>query len=450
GPWTRVPGQSSRNTILWKEKNGYKNERLPGFAGETLSILISDINQDGFPDLLVGNDFEIPESYYFGQPGGKLKLVKRSDNIFPETTFSTMSIDSGDMDNDLEFEVYTSQASGFTSTNPTNRASMLPLQTIFDTCDEYENNVWRTECLSRVKQHAIIFDARMKRNPRRCLDLEGDSEIRGCLAHLLLIKSTRLDSEPKICARLERNWEDFARICKLGFQEIPKYGRAQVSETLRQRLGRNMLYKRNDAGAYSELAEEMDADITGWSWTSKFADLDNDEWQDLYIVNGRYASQKRATNVFFRNENGKRFSNSTREAGLENYLAMNSYTLIDFDNDADLDIVAVSLQGPIWLYVNNTQHNAGIVFELDDKKANRAGIGSRIIIHYGASGSKHQIREIKASGGFLSYDAPQAHFGLGEHGVISRVEVIWSTGEITELTGEFRAGHKYRIERTST
>jgi hypothetical protein len=161
-----------------------------------------------------------------------------------------------------------------------------------------------------------------------------------------------------------------------------------------------------------------------WSWTSKFADLDNDEWQDLYIINGRYSSQKRATNVFFRNEHGKRFSNSTREAGLENYLAMNSYTLIDFDNDADLDIVAVSLQGPIWLYVNNTQRNAGIVFELDDRKANRAGIGSRIIIHYGAPGSKHQIREIKASGGFLSYDAPQAHFGLSEHGVISRVEVI--------------------------
>jgi inositol oxygenase len=94
------------------------------------------------------------------------------------------------------------------------------------------------------------------------------------------------------------------------------------------------------------------------------------------------------------------------------------------------------------------QKNSGIVFELNDSKANRAGIGSRIIIHYGPGGSKHQLREIKASGGFLSYDAPRAHLGLGEHRVISRVEVIWSTGENTELSGEFRAGHRYVIERT--
>ena len=87
--WTRVPGESSRNAILWKQDNGYEVERLPGIPGETLSMLISDINQDGFPDLMVGNDFQIPEFYYFGQAGGKLKLIQRSDNIFPETTFST-------------------------------------------------------------------------------------------------------------------------------------------------------------------------------------------------------------------------------------------------------------------------------------------------------------------------------------------------------------------------
>jgi hypothetical protein len=287
----------------------------------------------------------------------------------------------------------------------------------------------------------------MKRNPKLCLEMGDDKEIRGCLSHLLLIKSTRFDRNPKICVRLEKNWPDLAYICKLGHLAAPTYPREQRRERLRQQLGRNMLYARAETGAYTELGEEMDADITGWSWTAKFADLDNDEWQDLYIVNGRFASQKRATNVFFRNQQGKRFSNDTREAGLENYLAMSSYTYIDYDNDADLDIVTVSDDGPIWVYTNNTQRNSGIVFELDDAKGNRAGIGSRIIIHYGPAGAKHQIREIKASGGFLSYDAPRAHFGLGEHGVVSRVEVTWSTGENTVLSGEFRAGHKYLIER---
>jgi hypothetical protein len=239
-----------------------------------------------------------------------------------------------------------------------------------------------------------------------------------------------------------------AYICNLGHQPATRYTRQQAKELLKQILGRNVFYKRTKNGAYKELAEDMNVDISGWSWTAKFADLDNDEWQDIYVVNGQYHSQKRATKVFFRNQRGRDFSNDTREAGLENYLAMSSYTYIDYDNDADLDIIAVSFDGPVWIYTNNTGENQGIIFELNDHKGNRTGIGSRIIIHYGENGDKHQIREIKASGGFLSFDAPRAHFGLGKYGLVSRVEVIWSTGEKTELSGEFKAGHKYRIERS--
>jgi hypothetical protein len=455
GRWTKQPGESSRNAILWNEGDSYRVERLPGFPGETLSLLVSDINQDGFPDLMVGNDFQIPEFYYLGQGNGKFKLIKRSDNMFPVTTFSTMSIDSGDMDNDLDFEIYATQASGFTSTNPTNRASMLPLQSIDVTCNEYDDksplaDKWKQRCLTRIKQHDIIFKARQKRDPSVCLEITDENEKKNCLAYLLLEKSTRFDKNPKLCEQFKEGWETMAYICKLGHLPETKYSKQQVDETLKQVLGRNTFYRQTKEGTYEELAEDMDIDISGWSWTARFADLDNDEWQDIYVVNGQYHSQKRATKVFFRNQQGKRFSNDTREAGLENYLAMSSYTYIDYDNDGDLDIVAVSFDGPIWVYTNNTQNNRGIIFELDDKKGNRSGIGSRIIIHYGENGDKHQIREIKASGGFVSYDAPRAHFGLGEHPLVSKVEVIWSTGEKTELSGEFKAGHKYMIERSST
>lgn len=182
-----------------------------------------------------------------------------------------------------------------------------------------------------------------------------------------------------------------AYICNLGHEPAPIYTKEQAGEVLRQTLGRNVFYKLNDDDTYDEIAEDLDVDISGWSWTARFADL---------------------------------------------------------DNDADLDIIAVSFDGPIWIYTNNTRKHRGIIFELDDHKANRAGIGSRIIIHYGDDGSSHQIREIKASDGFLSYDAPRAHFGLGEHSVVSGVEVIWSTGEKSLLTGRFRAGHRYKIERT--
>ena len=75
------------------------------------------------------------------------------------------------------------------------------------------------------------------------------------------------------------------------------------------------------------------------------------------------------------------------------------------------------------------------------------GIGSKIIIYYGLDGSRHQAREIIASGGFISFDAPMAYFGLGDFEQVERVEVVWSTGERSELTGEFRVGARYIISR---
>ena len=175
GRWTQKPGESSRNAILWNEGDGFKVERLEGFPGETLSILISDINQDSYPDLMVGNDFWVPDFYYLGQADGRLDLLRREDQIFGVTTHTTMSIDSGDIDNDLDFEIYATQASGFTSSTPTRRASMLPLQPIDASCDEYSDNVWQERCMTRMKQHEIIFRARQKRNPRICLKIDGNT-----------------------------------------------------------------------------------------------------------------------------------------------------------------------------------------------------------------------------------------------------------------------------------
>jgi hypothetical protein len=93
------------------------------------------------------------------------------------------------------------------------------------------------------------------------------------------------------------------------------------------------------------------------------------------------------------------------------------------------------------------QANSAIAMELQDFAGNRSGVGSIITIHYGPSGERHQMREIQASGGFVSFDAPVAHFGLGDFEAVDRVEVRWSTGEISVLNGPFEAGARYTVTR---
>ncbi|MGI9308936.1 MAG: ASPIC/UnbV domain-containing protein, partial [Gammaproteobacteria bacterium] len=178
--------------------------------------------------------------------------------------------------------------------------------------------------------------------------------------------------------------------------------------------------------------------------------IDLDEWQDIYIVNG-YVNENtqpaRESNQFFRNDKGKTFIDETDQVGMTMFAETDAYTYVDFDNDGDLDIAAVESLGPVWINVNNGTENNGISIELRDDYGNSFGVGSSVTVSYGDKGSKQQIREVQASGGFLSHDAPQVHFGLGKAASISKIRIDWSTGETTELNGNFAAGKRYRINR---
>ena len=43
-------------------------------------------------------------------------------------------------------------------------------------------------------------------------------------------------------------------------------------------------------GIDSDIAEQAGIDATGWSWSGKFGDLDQDGYLDLYVVNGMIES----------------------------------------------------------------------------------------------------------------------------------------------------------------
>ena len=126
---------------------------------------------------------------------------------------------------------------------------------------------------------------------------------------------------------------------------------------------------------------------------------------------------------------------------------MSAFSVVDLDNDGDLDLVTNAVNGPLRVFRNNAQSRRALSVELRDHRGNRFGIGSKVEIHYGENGGRHQVRELKAGGGFLSYDPPIAHFGLDAFEEVARIEVLWSTGERSVLEGPFAADARYRVER---
>lgn len=154
--------------------------------------------------------------------------------------------------------------------------------------------------------------------------------------------------------------------------------------------------------------------------------------------------------MFYHNREVKEFSLKYVSYGLDDFDHSSGFTYIDIDNDGDLDIIGNTTHEDLKVYKNNEVGNHSVIFELKDDLGNTNSIGCKIIIITDNGESKsRQIREIKASGGFLSFDAPYAHFGLGDETLVNKVAVIRSTGERIIFSKKFEAGYKYIINRNS-
>jgi hypothetical protein len=190
----------------------------------------------------------------------------------------------------------------------------------------------------------------------------------------------------------------------------------------------------------------MSVDRPGWSWNSRFVDLDQDGWQDLFVGSGMIDSRETVPNAFYRNLKGQDFVRDEARVGLEDGMATTSYVLIDYDRDGDMDVIRSSaLTQPI-IHRNDAPTGRAFWVRLEDSIGNRAGVGAKIVITM-QDGSK-QLREIRQSGGFATGIYPQAHFGLGKAGQVKSVEVTWRDGSTSTLAGSFVANSELVVRRS--
>ena len=120
--------------------------------------------------------------------------------------------------------------------------------------------------------------------------------------------------------------------------------------------------------------------------------------------------------------------------------------LADFDLDGDLDIITHPFQLTPVLWRNDAPKGAGFEVALDDRRShNRYGIGARVEIR--SPDGRRQVREIKGSGGYASYDAPAAFFGLGDWPGVASIKVLWPDGESSVVEGAAFGSARYTLVR---
>jgi len=426
GNWFYLSASEATNTLILNNNLEFQEKDLQEINGMTLTVLLSDFTNDHNIDLLIGNDFAEPDIFYSGDGNGHFEEI-RSD-IIPVSTFFTMSGDSGDLNNDLVLDIYI----GGLTKKFTTPVEKKPLP---ESCLDIGDSEEKRAC----KQYILAAEIISSKDYRRCAEISAEQD--ACMV-MMLLPLIKNEEDAYLCDKMPDGYERQKQICML----LNQRKNAFYPDSIPQTKNRNVLLIGSENGKFSEQSEAYGVDNGFWTWNAKFADLDNDEWQDIYAVNGWWNQKLAFSNVFFHNDEGKRFTMEQNAFGLDNFLQTNAYTYTDIDNDGDLDIVSLAIHGYVAVFVNNNEKNS-ITFSFNDGVGNHFGIGNKIIISYGDS--KQQIREMKSGGGFLSFDAPILHFGLGSHEVVTKVEIIWSTGEQTIIEEDFPANNQYTFTRSS-
>jgi enediyne biosynthesis protein E4 len=175
---------------------------------------------------------------------------------------------------------------------------------------------------------------------------------------------------------------------------------------------------------------------------TRFMDYDNDGWRDVFMADGhildnieRYRAEVRYAEpkLMFRNMGRGIFENVSERLGADFQLPRVSRgaAIGDFDNDGDLDIL-VNNNGEACQLLRNDGGNANHWLEifLIGTKSNRDGVGARVRL---TAGDLTLYEQRKGGMSYQSAQDPRLHFGLGAHGSVDALEIIWPSGVVTKL-----------------
>lgn len=240
---------------------------------------------------------------------------------------------------------------------------------------------------------------------------------------------------------------------------------------------RNAMQVNTGTGQFLETAFYSGIESTDWTWGGLFGDLDNDGLEDAFFTNGiernvqdsdtnlgmiaakeAGASQDELTAMFldgprfqernlaFKNEGSLKFSNTSKEWGLDDLSVSHGAVLSDLDRDGDLDIIVNNMNDPVGIF-RNEGNAGGILVSLRGIKNNRFGLGATVIAEL-QNGTTLQ-RILTSSRGYMSGSEPVIHFGVGEGERIKKLLVKWPGGRAQEFH-DLPAGRHYRITESES
>lgn len=341
-------------------------------SGYGLGVNVSDINQDGWPDIFVTNDFNNSDHLFINDQHGKFK--ERSKQYFKHASYNAMGNDIADINNDCLQEVITVDMNA--KDNYRKKMNMNP--------NSYQGymNLLRYGYNLQYVRNTLQFN-------------QG------------FISTSKTDTA---------NHPVFSEIAFMsGISETDWSWCPTVSDF------------DNDGLKDIIITNGYPRDVTDNDFVSYRAEVDNfASWDNLLS----HIPQIKIPNYAFKNNGKLEFMDVTTDWGLDQPTFSNGAVSVDLDNDGDLDYVVNNINDPASLYentINERKKKPNFLqasFKGDIK--NKDGYGAKMILFYNEN--KTQLYEHTPFRGYLSSVDPIAHFGLGPITAVDSLKVIWTNG----------------------
>jgi hypothetical protein len=376
----RNPPEKCRNKLYRNDEGKFteigKQAGINHSFGYALSVVTADLNNDGYVDIFVSNDYADNDYIFINQKNGTFKdEVKSMTN---HLSLFSMGADIADINNDGFEDILVME--------------MLP--------ENYKRSKVSMPRMNVDGFWAIVDSGFQKQYMHNVLHLNHGNGFFTDVSQMAGVSKT------------EWSWAtlaaDFDNDGNKDIFVANGYRRDLFDGDLQQKQD---LYIRANINKYSS-SEEM--------FEKGFKD-----YMNIY-------SPIQVRNYLFKNKGDLQFDNVSQRWGFKDSTFSNGAAIADFDNDGDVDLVINNLDGEADLYKNVTdKKNNFLRLKLDGPEKNPEGIGAKISLFY--EGKMQQFFQQKTVRGYLSSNEPTVHFGLGKQTKVDSAVIVWPDGKSNTL-----------------
>ncbi len=197
------------------------------------------------------------------------------------------------------------------------------------------------------------------------------------------------------------------------------------------------LFLQSPSGAFVDDAMRRGLDVPSRSvlgFGCQAADLDNDGWLDLAVLNG-HLYDYRQQGIPFRMQ-PQLFRGSPKRFELEQVSEDASYFAVkrlgrtlaqgDLDRDGRVDMVANHLDAPVALLLNQSKAGNWLQVQLVGRTSERDAVGA--IVEIQCQGETFSSW-MTGGDGYMCSNEPLLHFGIADHQSIDQLTVRWPNGD---------------------